>query len=176
MVISKLNTHYTDLVTNATAYADRHFPYADTETRLLNEVSASDATVDGQPVSKVVTTTSVDGYGTPTLVTANTYDMTVGSGALALTVTTNSGTPTNDATYWCLRIVTREQVTKTVPGLTSVTRTGDTIKDAAAPSLCRASQKIIEPTDPSPYINKLTATYGSIIFWLARHSDGAAAS
>ncbi len=159
-VISQLNTHYTDLVTNATAYADRHFPYADTETRLLNEVSASDATVDGQPVSKVVTTTSVDGYGTPTLVTANTYDMTVGSGALALTVTTNSGTPTNDATYWCLGFVTREQVTKTVPGLTSVTRTGDTIKDAAAPSLCRASQKIIEPTDPSPYINKLTATYG----------------
>lgn len=158
--ISQVNTHYTDLITNATAFADRHFPYVDTETRVLNEVSASDASVDGQPMSKVVTTTSVDVYGTPTVVSASTYDMTVGTGVLAQTATTDSGTPTNDTTYWCLGFVTREQLTKTAPGLSSVTRTSDTVKDVAAPSLCRASQRIIEPTDPAPYANKLTTTYG----------------
>jgi len=153
--IAQTTTHYTDLVTNATAWNERHFPYVDSSTQTSYEVNASDASVDGQAVSQVTSSATVDGYGTTQSVSESTYDMTSGSAVLARTVATTA-TLNDDPTNWCLGFVTQQQVTNTVPGQSAQTRTVQFVKDAGAPAKCRPSSKIVEPSSPWT----VTTTYG----------------
>ena len=144
-VISEGTSHFTDLVTGSAQYNDRHFPYADSTTQAAYEVNASDATVDGLGVAQVSNSVTVDSYGTTQSVTESTYDLTSGSAVLARTVATTAAL-VSDTTNWCLGFVTQQQVTNTVPGQAAQTRTVQFVKDAAAPTKCRPSSKIVEPS------------------------------
>lgn len=140
-IISETTNSYSQLVTNATQYADRHYPFVSTSVQKTNEIGG---TANGLGVSQVTSTIDLidTTYGTPTQVTKTTADLT-GSGQTFTTRTNN--TIVHDATNWCLGFVTQQQVTNTVPGLAAQVRTVQTVKDSANPSLCRASQQIVEP-------------------------------
>lgn len=155
-VIQQTSTVFTDLETNSTQYLDRHYPYPSSVTQSTYEVHPGDAS-DGLGIEKLVTATAVDGYGNPTTITKTTYDLTNGS-AIALTAVTSFGTPTNDTVNWCLGFVTAQTQTNTVPSEPALTHTIEYVRDSNL-AKCRISQKILEPNDPSPYVNLLTSTY-----------------
>ena len=154
-VASHTNYGYRDLVTNSTLYNDRHFVYAESVVTTKSEVNASDPSVDGQPVNRTIVATTVDSYGNPTNVTVTTVDL-VNNGPNFTTQTVNT-IPSFDTTNWCLDFVTQKTATSTIPNTAAVTRTIQYVKDMSAPTQCRPSQEIIEPSQAD---QRVTTTFG----------------
>jgi RHS repeat-associated protein len=152
-VISSTVNQFTDLVTSSVSFQDRHFPYVSTSTELTNEVSATDPTVDGQGVTQVTTTTTVDNFGNQKTITATSTDLT-GSGE-SFVMQVDNRFDDFSASTWCGNFLNRRQVTKTVPNQSAVTRTVDYVRDSAQP--CRVYQEIVEPLLSDQTV---TTTYG----------------
>jgi RHS repeat-associated protein len=131
---------YTDLQTSTVANNDRHFPYLSGSTRTEYEVSATNATVDGQAIRQVVTSSTLNSTGTLTDMSVTTTDQT-GSGQSFTTHTVN--TVVDDSGNWCLGFITQQDVTNTIPGPVSLTRTTQYVKDSANLAKCRRSQEIL---------------------------------
>jgi RHS repeat-associated protein len=154
--ITASSLQYSNLITSSQSFNERIFPYVSSKTDTNNEVSASNPSVDGLGISQVVTTTSLHSTsGSPATITVTTTDLT-GTGQTFTTQTVNSFA-TDDVPNWCLGFTTQQTVTKTLPNASSLTRTVQFVKDAAAPAQCRAQQQIVEPTQ-APWT--VTTTYG----------------
>ncbi len=161
--VATSSTTYTDLVTNATLNNERHFVYADTVTQDAFEVNAAVPSVDGGAISRTVTATTVDSYGTPVTVTTRTYDTTGANAALVMTSTTVNNSDSllpvqNDLVNWCLGFIQKQIATNVLaPNATGQTRTTQFVKDTTALPKCRPLQKIVEPGSATL---ALTTQYG----------------
>ncbi len=158
-IIEDASSTYQYAQTGTTQWQERYFVYASSTTQNGFEVGG---TYNGSAIKRVTTSTTINTTsGSPTGVTAYTYDMTSGSAVLAQTTFTNSSPASypmlNDTTNWCLGFVQQQEVTRTPASQSGLTRTTRLIKDAANPGKCRVSQKIVEPGHATL---ALTTTYG----------------
>lgn len=139
------------LDTSITAFNERTMPYVQQSVQKNYEVGGVS---NGQQVTQVTTTTTLDSYGNPTTVTTSTVDS---ASSLTYSSTTVNTYDTADANCWWRGFVTQQQVTNTVPGYSAQTRTAQFVKDTTNLPACRVYQQIVEPSDNAV---KVTTTFG----------------
>lgn len=152
-LISQTSNTPAVLWTSTSAFNERRFPYVSQSLSKSFEVGGSG---DGLPVSEVTTTTTLDANGNATNVSTTTVDKTVSPAVSYLSSVTNTY-DVGDATCWRRGFMTRQQMTKTVPGYAAQTRTVDFVKDTTNSSMCRLYQEIVEPGNAA---SSVTTTIG----------------
>jgi len=139
--------------TSAISATNRCFPYVSRETVTTRELTA------GTPlIHTAVTDVVVDGFGSPTLVTATLTDNDPASpfyNSVWQSVVTN--VYLNDVTNWCLGKPTMTTTQNSVPNVPSATRRIDHTVDAVA---CRFDTETVEPLSPTQKV-VTTFTYGT---------------
>jgi RHS repeat-associated protein len=139
------------VTTYGSGYEARSFPYVALNTQQDYEVGGS---LNGQLITQTSTSTTVDSYGNPTVVTISKTDESTASpfyGEVYTTTTTN--TISNNPSTWCLGRPSQTTVQSTTPA-GSLTRTTSATVDYTN---CRNTQEVIEPSSSTL---KVTTNYG----------------
>lgn len=155
-VTESVNTLAT--LTAGAGFETRKSPYVSASTAKRWEVGG---TYNGQQINQVVTSTTVDTYGTPYDITATTTESASGNGIQpGVSYVSRTYTPTanltNDTTNWCLG--QRGQIQRirshTAYGGTAVTRTTNQTYDAVK---CRVTTQVVEPGNAT---RQVTTAFG----------------
>lgn len=131
----------------------RHFPYVSSNTVDRYEAGGPR---NGAWLARVVQSTTVDAYGSPTQLattTTNKDSLSLGHNEVHTVQQTNT-IGTNDTSNWCLGRPTSIAITSTLPGGSALTRTASASYDYVA---CRTTQRVIEPNSGTL---KVTTDYG----------------
>lgn len=137
--VKEVSTTFSAL-SNGTGFQSRSYPYP---SQIVEDRFETGGTMDGHWITRTTTSMTVDGYGSPNVVTVNVVDQSAASpfaGESYTTTTTN--TLSNDVPTWCLGRATQTTVQSTLPGGSSQTRTTSAVVDNAN---CRNTQEVIEP-------------------------------
>lgn len=153
-LISRTSSTPAQIVTSSTLFNQRVFPYTSQTIQKTYEVGGPG---NGLQITEVTTANTLDSYGNPTNITTSTVDKT--GTALSYSTSTTNTYDTTDATCWQRGFVTLQELTSSVPGLPSQTRTARFVKDSSNPSACRVYQEIVEPNDTTGEL-KVTTTIG----------------
>ena len=151
VTMTKVTNDLQQLAVQGGSFQQRWAPYVKESVRTNYEVGGG-AGIDGQPISKVATNTTLNVEGNPTTVTTTTTDLT-GS---ALTYSTSTVNTYADTLCSWRGFVTRQTITNVVPNYTGPARVLEYVRDTSNPNACRAYQQITEPDNA---VLKVTATY-----------------
>ena len=133
----------TDLTLDSTSFNQRYFPYISLSTTNVYEVGGAE---DGTLITTSATNNGTpDTYGNFTNVETTLTDEDSNSPYYTNQWTTTTATTyTEDhGTNWCLTMPTERDVTKTAPGVPSITRHLSFTPDY---SHCRQTQQVVEPS------------------------------
>jgi RHS repeat-associated protein len=121
-------------------FESRAFPYESTKTDDEFEFGGS---LNGQWITRAVTTTSVDAFGNATNLTVSVTDKSSSSPFFGETyVTQTVRSITNDVPNWCIGRPHQTTITSTIADSTSQTRTTSSSVDYL---YCRNTQDVVEP-------------------------------
>jgi YD repeat-containing protein len=135
-----------------TGYDTRAHPFV---SQSIDDAFEVGGPLNGQWITRMTQTLSVDSFGNPTTTTTTTVDQSTSSPFYGETYTEQTvNTITNDTVNWCLGRPSQTTMQSTVPGGTSQTRTSTATVDYVA---CRNTQEVVEPASSTL---RMTTTYG----------------